>query len=302
MPTINTNRRRPRAIQPPPEPGPRIPERTAGRGSVRVLDMALFPEDRFCSQNLYQGEETTIMVSRDPAHARGPRAHYHPDEDQFFLTLRGELQIDLGAEAHTMRPGSFAHIPAGTFHRHHNEGDVDELHLEILTPGFSVTKPPALGWVDEDIEWEGGGTVVHPPDESAWRQPAPGVRVFAFSEASGSRDPAVRDSKKATILLSRSEPGTGNASTHLHRFDQFYYVIEGTLGVDIGFDSYEVGPDSLVVIPAGVPHSNRVVGDARESHVMLNVPPPTSASTADDPWDIRVSLERSSAGAAALRS
>lgn len=292
MATSSTNKRRPPAIGPAPEHGPRMGARTSATGAMRPLDLALYPEDLFCSQNLYFGERTTIMVSRDPARMRGPQAHYHDVEDQFFITLRGELEIDLGAEGHTMRPGSLAHMPAGTPHRHRNDGDVDELHLEILVPGFSALKAPGIVAVDEDSEWEAGGRVVRPPDVDAWWIPAPGVKVFVYTDPSGARDPAVPESKTTSIFVSRVEPGAGNSRMHLHRFDQYYYVTEGTLGVDIGLDSHEVGPDTLVVIPAGVPHRNRAVGDSLESHLTLNVPAPAMPSTPDDPYDIRVSLER----------
>jgi mannose-6-phosphate isomerase-like protein (cupin superfamily) len=265
--------------------------RTLARGPVRPLDVALYPEDLFCSQNLYQGEETTIMVSRDPARQRGPRAHFHEDEDQFFLPLRGELQLDLGAESYALRPGSFAYIPEGTTHRHYNTGDVDELHLEILVPGFSIMKPPGMGYVDESTEWDAGGTVVHAPDESEWWEPVPGARVFVYSDPSAGRNPAVTDSTRAAIFVTRAEPGSGNTHMHLHRFDQFYYVTEGTLEIEMGVDTFQVGPDSLLVIPAGVPHSNRVVGDAVASHITLNVPVPEEPSTPENPWDIRVSLD-----------
>ena len=43
---------------------------------------------------------------------------------------------------------------------------------------------------------------------------------------------------------------------HVHVFDQLFYIISGTMSIEIDGDCFEAGPGSLVVFPEGVPHRN----------------------------------------------
>lgn len=60
----------------------------------------------------------------------------------------------------------------------------------------------------------------------------------------------------------------GGIEPHYHEgrdFDHAYYVVAGELLVTIGEQEYRVGPDSLVIFPAGVVHGFKAVspGGAR---------------------------------------
>ena len=65
----------------------------------------------------------------------------------------------------------------------------------------------------------------------------------------------------ASVYLAEMAPGAQGPPLHTHEFDQFYFVIEGALEVQIGFDTQVVGPNTLVVLPAGVPHKQRNASD-----------------------------------------
>jgi mannose-6-phosphate isomerase-like protein (cupin superfamily) len=80
------------------------------------------------------------------------------------------------------------------------------------------------------------------------------------------------------------EPGGSGPDTHVHHFDQFYYVLDGTLTVEVGFDRFTAGPHTLVVLPAGVPHRQWNEGAEPERHLTLLVPEPLPG----EPWDIGV--------------
>lgn len=258
------------------------------RSRVRKVDFDLFPKDLFCSQLMYQSEETVIFVSQDPSHGRGPGAHVHM-QDQFFLTLEGELRLELGNELHTLKPGSMSFMPAGVTHLHWNEGDVYEYHLEILAPGFRFLDPPAV-MVDESVVWEPGGAVAHIPDVSQWE--GDDLKSFYYSDPSGLKNSAFPASQSAMISASHQEPGSRHESAsemHVHKFDQHFYVTQGILHLEMGTDICEVGPHMLAIIPAGVPHRHWAVGSTPEAHITLNVPPPLfpypePKNTLDETW------------------
>ena len=64
------------------------------------------------------------------------------------------------------------------------------------------------------------------------------------------------------ITVMKSPPGDkSRRGVHTHDFDQLYYILRGTLSLDIDGQPVHAGAGSLVVIPAGVPHHNWNGGD-----------------------------------------
>jgi len=43
--------------------------------------------------------------------------HDHPDTDDFFLVIEGEVVLDVGSESHVLRPGELFVVPKGVRHR-----------------------------------------------------------------------------------------------------------------------------------------------------------------------------------------
>jgi hypothetical protein len=64
------------------------------------------------------------------------------------------------------------------------------------------------------------------------------------------------------------------------------------MDLEIGFEHYSVGPHSLVIIPAGMPHRNWNSGSEPEFHLNLRVPEPSGNVI----WDVPVSLGTEEAG------
>jgi mannose-6-phosphate isomerase-like protein (cupin superfamily) len=85
----------------------------------------------------------------------------------------------------------------------------------------------------------------------------------------------------------RVPPGGASPGLHVHRFDQIYYVIQGQMELEIGFQRHTVEPHTLVVIPAGMPHRNWNSSSEPEYHLNLRVPEP-HADEAE--WDVPVTL------------
>jgi quercetin dioxygenase-like cupin family protein len=56
------------------------------------------------------------------------------------------------------------------------------------------------------------------------------------------------------------EPG-GGMPRHTNRVEHEQYVLRGRARIGIGAEEFEVGPDDVVYIPAGVPHWYESIGD-----------------------------------------
>ena len=50
--------------------------------------------------------------------------------------------------------------------------------------------------------------------------------------------------------------GGSPAGLHVHNFDQIFYILQGTMEVEVEGKRYTCGPGSLVIVPTGVPHRN----------------------------------------------
>ncbi|MCB9601944.1 MAG: cupin domain-containing protein [Sandaracinus sp.] len=73
----------------------------------------------------YNGND--VMVAK----FRGEfRRHSHPDTDDFFLVLEGEVQLEVGGVEHVLGPGELFVVPAGVEHRPRSERGASVLLIE----------------------------------------------------------------------------------------------------------------------------------------------------------------------------
>ena len=68
---------------------------------------------------------------------------------------------------------------------------------------------------------------------------------------------------------------------HKHPMDQFYYVLEGELGVQLGSERITAMPDTLIRVPADTPHYAFNDGDIEVNQVELVVPSPPPAKAGE---------------------
>ena len=81
--------------------------------------------------------------------------------------------------------------------------------------------------------------------------------------------------KNCTINCIKTPCGGGSpAGKHIHDVDQIFYILSGTMGIEIEDKPYECGPGSLIVFPAGVPHRNWNAGSEATVHLAFNTPLP----------------------------
>ena len=81
--------------------------------------------------------------------------------------------------------------------------------------------------------------------------------------------------KTCTVNCIKTPSGGGSpAGMHIHDVDQIFYIMSGTMSIEIEGNQYECGPGSLVVFPAGVPHRNWNGGSEPTVHLAFNTPLP----------------------------
>ncbi|MFE9328723.1 cupin domain-containing protein [Nocardia sp. NPDC052278] len=74
---------------------------------------------------------------------------------------------------------------------------------------------------------------------------------------------------ESLITINWIHPGHGEVAppAHSHPFDQVSFVFQGTLEFEVDDQKYVVSAGEVLQIPAGAPHTARVIGD----EVALNV-------------------------------
>jgi quercetin dioxygenase-like cupin family protein len=115
----------------------------------------------------------------------------------------------------------------------------------LLTPGGPVCeRAPAMG-LHRDLEFS---TLDDGSDPDDWR---PGSRLALVA------DP---DAELAVIA---EQIGVGDTiPLHRHRIDEVVFYLSGEVDVRLGDDTHAVRAGDIVVIPAGVAHSQRNTGDS----------------------------------------
>lgn len=77
----------------------------------------------------------------------------------------------------------------------------------------------------------------------------------------------------------KTPPGGGSpAGLHTHVVDQIFYILGGTMSLEIAGEQYEAGRGTLVVFPAGIPHRNWNGSGEDTVHLAINSPLPESGA------------------------
>lgn len=87
-------------------------------------------------------------------------------------------------------------------------------------------------------------------------------------------------SKNCEINYISTPAGGGSpAGMHTHDVDQTFYILSGTMSIEIEGTEYKCGPGSCIHFPAGVPHRNWNDGPERTIHLAINTPSPDPNKT-----------------------
>lgn len=230
-------------------------------------------------QILFNSEHALVIATLVPPGCQGPARHKHTS-DQIYIILEGEITIELGTDVRTASAGSAIFIPAGVPHHNYNDGDTDEVHLEVIAPGILPIEPVAI--FTDETDAQGLPYYVVQAGENVLT-PMPNFSIDMLVDRE-------RGSEHATINIANVGPRSSGPPTHVHAFHQFYFVLEGTSSVEVGLDRFDAGPDTLIILPAGVPHRQWNEADVPERHLTILTPSPTGPNTPESPWDIAVEL------------
>lgn len=87
--------------------------------------------------------------------------------------------------------------------------------------------------------------------------------------------------QNASVAYIRTPPGGGSPrGMHVHAWEQIFYVLEGTMTIEVDSRQLTAGPGSLIVFPAGVPHRNWNDSAEATVHLAVNTPLPPPAGPA----------------------
>jgi mannose-6-phosphate isomerase-like protein (cupin superfamily) len=230
---------------------------------VVPVDFAKFPSG-FHSERLatpQTGMDSCIAIcSRVPPGHHGPKLHTHP-ADQFYYVMSGEMNLQLGTDTFTVGPETLVFIPQGTPHCNWNTTDKEEVHFEFIVPAPPEGVP--LVAAAEPRKVPDAASLIRPLKRDAFA-----AGGFAVQQLAGRKS----GSNNVAFNIAQVQPGGSGPDSHIHTFDQLYYVIEGTMQVEVGLKRYQAGPHTLVVLPAGVVHRNWNEGPGVERHIALLVP------------------------------
>ncbi|MGE4544037.1 MAG: cupin domain-containing protein [Pedobacter sp.] len=85
------------------------------------------------------------------------------------------------------------------------------------------------------------------------------------------------DSEHAQVIHIALEPGE-SLKKHITPVDVVFYVLEGQGVVEIGEETQQVGPDTLINSPAKIPHCWYNESSAVLRFLVVKVPRPTEAT------------------------
>jgi mannose-6-phosphate isomerase-like protein (cupin superfamily) len=220
-------------------------------------------------------EHATVLGAALDVGGCGPELHYHTS-DQFYFVLEGAMSVQLGPDVHPVSAGNLVFVPAGLAHRNWNDSGAPERHLELIVPAVPPTAP-LLHLVSSVDEAPGPAVKAYVLDAAEVVPEPSSLPGFASTQLAGPSFGV------ETVIVNAIEvaSGHGGPGLHIHPFDQLYFVLQGELTVEVALERHVVGPESLVVLPAGVPHRQWNEGLGTERHLAVLAPAPRPGTVMD---------------------
>ena len=233
-----------------------------------------------------------IIALVGQARGSGSKAHTHPNE-QFNYILAGTMLADIDGDRIFAGAGTLQHTPTSVVHTGVACPDEDLVFLAMKDTRHGVTGPPVDGKHDGPLYLPGFGkradeqrlSTAETIAESARTLPAP-RRTFVYDignpaampkgELSASVRPcaAAATAHGATATFASGDvlhvglvqlPAGASGRKHSHGSEQFNFVLQGALDVELDGTVHRVPERNAIHIPAGSQH--RVVaaigGNAR---------------------------------------
>jgi quercetin dioxygenase-like cupin family protein len=226
-------------------------------------------------------DELTLTWFRYEPGEEGPDPHVHRRHTDAFYVLEGELQVGLGPEVQcfTATPGTLAAAPPNVVHTFRNASDATAVFLNIHAPsmGFGDMLRASRDGRSDEVEhfdqFEPPADGGRPLSDAVFRGPGEGDLITIGPSSAVFK----AESSDADGFFSLTEtalgPGFPGPVPHRHQglVDSFY-VLEGTLSLQLGDERVEARPGDFAVVPPGTVHA--FANTSSEPVRMLNLMAP----------------------------
>jgi quercetin dioxygenase-like cupin family protein len=254
---------------------------------------------RFTATSEDTGGEYAFWVDRPPAGV-GPPKHVHSREEEGFYVISGRLALKAGFVQAEVGPGTFFALPRGIPHQWTNVGDT---HASVLTFTAGAGNEGFFLELGASGDGPAGERRTMPVEEINARTLRYGVMYMedspdplegALPVGQGRSPTLVRAGEGerfyaagATYTVKASGPASQSAYTltevalepgarlpaHRHaRYEEGFYVLEGTVEATIDEREFSAPTGSFLVIPWGVAHELR--NASPEAAVILGLTTP----------------------------
>lgn len=219
-----------------------------------------------------------IMLLAKQTRGTGAKAHTHPNE-QFNYIVSGVMTGELGGETIFAPAGTLGHTPAAIVHTGLACPDEDLVFLAMKDTRHGLSGPPVDGRHDGPACLPGFGSRASEPRLSTaelittWgRDPAGVKRRFVYDYAALAEKAGRAPSAQVTPGISagvwsgdlitgetlhvarlRAPKGCGG-EMHTHPNEQFVFVLEGAIVVEIDGAEHRLGRHCALHVPPGMPH------------------------------------------------
>jgi mannose-6-phosphate isomerase-like protein (cupin superfamily) len=236
------------------------------RGPIRAAETSSLPGKDASSEILggpANGSDNAYLIyTRMPAGARGPALFTLPVE-HYYIVLSGRMTVQIGSDTFIAGPMTGVVIPMDTPHAVWNAGAEPEAHLEVIAPApsrdlMSMLKPA------QPRKIENAAAYIRPIAVPPAKDLKPGLNGAVVTN----RD---RGSPN-TVRLDSTLAGSGGPATHVHRFEQVYFMVEGATTILYGADRFKASKNDIVILNPGVVHTNRNESGMPERHLTLLLP------------------------------
>jgi mannose-6-phosphate isomerase-like protein (cupin superfamily) len=217
-------------------------------------------------------EELVLCDAQHVAGEREPDPHIHHHHSDAFFMLEGELLCRVGDGEHLLGPGDFVFAPPGLVHSYRSPGSERCRFINIHAPGMGF---------DERLRGRLDDFDQHPPPEDGGRPASDGIlfrpgegELLDLGPAQGrikvGADHGLGSVAVIELELAAESPGP---PPHRHAgLTDSFYVLDGTLTVQLGDEEHAAPRGSYAFVPPGNVHT--VSNSGKEPVRFLNVSVP----------------------------
>jgi mannose-6-phosphate isomerase-like protein (cupin superfamily) len=250
------------------------------RGPIRTPDVS--PLSQGVASEVLGGpangsDNAFLLYTRMAPGARGPALFTLPVE-HYYVVLSGRMTVQIGADTFMAEPMTGVIVPADVPHAVWNADAQPEAHLEVIAPApsrdlLTMVKPA------QPRKIENAARYIRRISVPAAKDLKPGLNGQVFTNrAMGSPN---------TARLDSTMPGSGGPATHVHRFEQVYFFVEGSTTIIYGADKRKASKNDVVILAPAVVHTNVNESGAPERHLTFLLPQVEDGAPADIEFEMK---------------